>query len=274
MPVTLDNSVSLSTLSPYYQEKISWLQQSLRPHREALMQHPLYESIYDLADLRVFMEHHIFAVWDFMSLLKSLQRHLTCVDVPWTPHGTPANRRLINEIVLEEETDVDPAGNPISHFELYVRAMEECGADVRLIHEFMAGLHQGKSVFAQLENLPVPGHTRDFVSHTFQIINSGQVHRIAAAFTFGREDVIPDMFRCLIGDLNRRYPGTLDTFQYYMDRHIQLDDEVHSPLAMRMVAELCGQDEHKWEECLQEAIACQKMRLHLWDGILASLRRY
>jgi hypothetical protein len=273
MPIALEKTDSLATLLPYQQEKIEWLKQELRPHREAIMQHSLYESIYDLADLRTFMEHHVFAVWDFMSLLKSLQRHLTCIDVPWTPHGDPGNRRLINEIVLDEETDVDPEGKAISHFELYMRAMEECGADTRLMYEFMAGLHQGKSVFTQLEDLPVPGFTQEFVRHTFQVIQSGQPHRIAASFTFGREDVVPGMFRCLIGDMNRRYPGTLDTFQYYMDRHIHLDEEVHSPLAMRMVAELCGTDELKWHECLVEAVACQRLRLKLWDGILTDLRR-
>lgn len=258
---------------PICHERIQWLQSELKPHRDALMEHPLYESIYDLADLRPFMEHHVFAVWDFMSLLKSLQRHLTCVDVPWTPHGNAANRRLINEIVLEEETDIDPEGQPISHFELYVRAMDECGADTQVMKDFIDGLRSGKSVYTLLEKLPVPSHTRDFVKHTFQIIQSGQPHRIAAAFTFGREDVVPDMFRCLIGDMNRRYPGTLDSFQFYMDRHIHLDEEVHSPLAMQMVSELCGNDDQKWEECREEAVACHRMRLHLWDGILEKIQQ-
>ncbi|MBA9078165.1 MULTISPECIES: DUF3050 domain-containing protein [Rufibacter] len=252
---------------PINQKRIQWLQQELRPHREALMQHQLYQNVQTLASLRTFMEHHVFAVWDFMSLLKSLQRHLTCVEVPWTPHGNPGNRRLINEIVLEEETDVDVDGQPISHFELYVRAMEECGADTQVINDFIKGLQQGKAVYTMLENLPVPGNTQDFVKHTFQIIQSGQAHRIAAAFTFGREDVIPDMFRCLISDLGRRYPGTLDTYQYYIERHIHLDDEVHSPLAMQMVSVLCGDDDQKWDECLEEAVACHRMRLRLWDGI-------
>ncbi|WP_192821899.1 DUF3050 domain-containing protein [Rufibacter sp. LB8] len=257
---------------PICVEKIDWLQQELRPHRQALMQHALYQNVAALADLRVFMEHHVFAVWDFMSLLKSLQRHLTCVDVPWTPHGHPANRRLINAIVLEEETDVDVNGEPISHFELYVRAMEECGADTVLIKEFIAGLQNGKAVYTMLEDLPVPGKVQDFVKHTFQTINSGQPHRIAAAFTFGREDVIPGMFRCLISDISQRYPGTLDTYQYYIERHIHLDEEVHSPLAMHMVSVLCGNDDQKWDECREEAIACYRQRLHLWDGILANLQ--
>ncbi|AMM50353.1 hypothetical protein TH61_03005 [Rufibacter sp. DG15C] len=256
---------------PINHEKIQWLQEELKPHREALMQHALYESIQDLNNLRVFMEHHVFAVWDFMSLLKSLQRHLTCVEVPWVPFGNPANRRLINAIVLEEETDIDQDGQPISHFELYTRAMEECGADTSLMLEFLYGLQHGKSVYTQLENLPVPGNTQDFVKHTFQIIQSGQPHRIAAAFTFGREDVIPEMFRHLVSDLSRRYPGTVDTFQYYMDRHIHLDEEMHSPLAMQMVSILCGQDDEKWRQCHEEAVACYRMRLHLWDGVLAAI---
>jgi len=254
------------------QERIQWLKNELKPHRKALMEHSLYENLVDLADLRVFMEHHVFAVWDFMSLLKSLQRHLTCVEVPWVPHSNSGNSRLINEIVLEEETDVDVNGHSISHFELYLRAMEECGANTALMQAFLSGLRQGKAVYTQLENLPVPAPVRQFVQHTFQTIQTGQPHRIAAAFTFGREDVIPGMFRCLIGDMNRRYPGTLDTFQFYIDRHIQLDDEVHSPLAMQMVSVLCGDDDQKWEECRAEAVACHQMRLHLWDGILAQVK--
>ena len=104
-------------------QAIERLQQSLRPLRDQLFNHEVYRSIKTPDDLRTFMEHHVFAVWDFMSLLKALQRHLTGVTIPWLPQGDRNARRLINEIVLDEESDEDGEGGYISHFELYRAAM-------------------------------------------------------------------------------------------------------------------------------------------------------
>ena len=84
--------------------------ESLRPLRQQVVEHPVYRHIETLADVRLLMEHHVFAVWDFMSLLKALQRHLTCVTVPWVPQGDRHSRRLINEIVLAEESDEECGG--------------------------------------------------------------------------------------------------------------------------------------------------------------------
>ncbi|GAB3829051.1 DUF3050 domain-containing protein [Pontibacter rugosus] len=247
--------------------RIEALQQALRDHRQRLLKHNVYQSLETLDDLKLFMEHHVFAVWDFMSLLKALQRDLTCVTLPWVPKGSPTTRRLINEIVLEEETDVDQQGLPISHFELYLRAMAEVGADTAGIEQMQTSISEGKSVNAALDQLRIEPSVKAFVRNTFRIIESGQTHTIAAAFTFGREDLIPDMFRHLIGDLNKRFPGKLDTFIYYLDRHVQLDEEVHTPLALQMVDELCGDDEEKWQEALETSKACIEQRIELWNGI-------
>lgn len=265
-------SVTLIT-SPVQPDPIAELQQALAPAREQLVAHSVYQSLHSLSDLRVFMQHHVFAVWDFMSLLKALQRELTCVDVPWVPRGNPSTRRLINDIVLEEETDVDPEGNPASHFELYLRSMRECGADTAPVERLLAALAQGATVGEALEQAQVPASVREFVLDTFRIINSGQPHAVAAAFTFGREDVIPDMFRHLVHDLRQRFPGHLDTFTYYLDRHIQLDEEVHTPLAQQMVRELCGSDTQRWQESQAVATRCMQARVALWDGIQADLAR-
>ncbi|MCB2408587.1 DUF3050 domain-containing protein [Hymenobacter lucidus] len=248
-------------------DPIRTLQQQLAPAREQLVAHNVYQGIRTLEDLRQFMQYHVFAVWDFMSLLKCLQRDLTCVTVPWVPRGNPATRRLINEIVLEEETDVDQHGQPASHFELYLRAMEECGADTQPIRKLLDALSVGESVEMALLQANVPYAVQQFVLSTFNVINSGKSYAVASAFTFGREDVIPDMFRHLVADLGQRFPGQLETFTYYLNRHIQLDEEVHTPLAEQMVRELCGDNEQKWDEAREVAARCMQARVALWDGI-------
>jgi hypothetical protein len=248
-------------------DPIHTLQQQLAPTRQQLVAHSVYQGIKSLDDLRQFMQYHVFAVWDFMSLLKCLQRDLTCVTVPWVPRGSPATRRLINEIVLEEETDVDQHGQPASHFELYLRAMDECGADTKPIHRLLDALSVGESVEQALLHAGAPYPVQQFVLSTFNVINSGKSHAVAAAFTFGREDVIPDMFRHLVADLGQRFPGQLDTFIYYLNRHIQLDEEVHTPLAEQMVRELCATTAQNWDECYEVAARCMQARVALWDGI-------
>ena len=116
------------------------LRAEIAPIRQQLIDHPVYAQLRDLNDLQVFMEHHIFAVWDFMSLLKSLQRELTCVNVPWVPVGSATTRYLINEIVTGEESDVDEKGVRASHFELYIQAMLQAGCDTSCIDAFLSAL--------------------------------------------------------------------------------------------------------------------------------------
>jgi hypothetical protein len=253
------------------QDFIKELQTQLQPARQRMVDHTLYRRIQSLDDLRTFMEHHVFAVWDFMSLLKALQRDLTCVELPWVPKGNPATRRLINDIVLEEETDLDPEGQPTSHFELYLRAMREAGADTAPAERLLAALAGGASVPAALAAAPAPPAVQEFVKHTFGVIAAGQPHAVAAAFTFGREDVIPDMFRNLVADLGQRFPGQLDTFIYYLNRHIELDEDHHAPLAHQMVRDLCGTDPQRWQQAAEVAQQGMAARVSLWDGIQAAL---
>jgi hypothetical protein len=255
---------SVEALSP-----IETLAARIAPQRARLAAHPLYEKIHTAEQLRTFMESHVFAVWDFMSLLKSLQRRLTCIDVPWQPTQFPESRRFINEIVLGEESDVFE-GRAISHFELYLEAMRESGADLRPISALSAQLSAGSGTF-DLHACGVPEPGRRFVASTFALIRTGGLHQIAAAFTFGREDVIPEMFRGLVRDLNAKLGGQFAKFQWYLERHIEVDGEDHGPLALRMVADLCGGNEALWEEATRAAESALTARLALWDGILARL---
>jgi hypothetical protein len=244
------------------------LQLRLEPLRERLAGHALYGEVRGLDDLRVFMESHVFAVWDFMSLLKSLQRELTCVQVPWAPTPFPASRRFINEIVQGEESDVYDE-RPLSHFEIYLEAMELAGADTSAIRALASypppGLHE-------LRFEGIPDAAREFVEATFRVIREGSPAAQAAAFALGREDAIPAMFRSLVRGLSREADGRLDTFVWYLERHIEVDGDDHGPLALGMVVDLCGEDGKLWDEAAEAAEDALRARIALWDGVLAEIR--
>ena len=245
---------------------IEEIEARIAPLRERLTAHPLYAAIRTQEHLRLFMESHVYAVWDFMSLLKALQQKLTCVSVPWVPTKFPASRRFINEIVLGEESD-EFEGRPVSHFEVYLEAMQECGADTRAAMKLVDAARLG-----QLDLKAAPEAAAKFVATTFELIQTGSVAAQAAAFTFGREDVIPDMFRELVRELNRESSGELSKFVWYLERHIEVDGEDHGPLSLKMVSDLCGDDARLWEEAAGAAEAAIEARLALWDGILEQIR--
>ncbi|REK18361.1 MAG: DUF3050 domain-containing protein [Planctomycetota bacterium] len=247
------------------------IQARLAPTRQSLLEHAIYARIDSLPALRTFMEHHVFAVWDFMSLLKTLQQRLTTVHAPWLP---PENReacRLVNEIVLAEESDEDGQGGYASHFELYLRAMQQCGADTSAVERFVERLHAGSSVPQALDSAKAPGAVVDFVTQTFAVIDSGDLCAIAATFTFGREELLPDLFRQMVRQLSVQADGSLDRFTYYLHRHIDLDDEQHGPMAERLVALLCGIDEANWRRAENAAAGALRSRERLWGGVETAL---
>ena len=141
--------------------------------RTQLLEHPVYTEVTSVHDLRRFMEDHVFAVWDFMSLLKRLQQDLTCTRVPWFPADNARAARLINDIVIGEETDVDPDGSYVSHLDLYLRAMTDVGASTRQFDTFCSLARAGTSVEGGLVRTGVPAHVRAFVAHTMTLAQSG-----------------------------------------------------------------------------------------------------
>jgi hypothetical protein len=249
------------------------LQERLAPLKAALLDHPVYKEIDRIDALRTFMAHHVFAVWDFMSLLKSLQRHHCCVDVPWLPAADGLGSRLVNAIVVAEESDDDGRGGFASHFVLYRRAMVGCGADAWPIDGFIAELRRGSSVTTALDRGEVPECARRFVRRTFAVIDGADPCGIAAAFAFGREDLLPAMFQRMVDELNVEAGGGLDDFVYYLDRHIGLDGDEHGPMAHQILASLCGADESCWHAAERAAVDSLEARKELWDGIHGAIRR-
>lgn len=247
------------------------LRKVLYPLREQLVRHEVYTYIKTIDDLQIFMEHHVFAVWDFMSLLKALQHHLTCVTLPWIPRNNLLSRRFINEIVLEEESDKDFNNGFISHFELYKAAMIQCGANTSVIDKFLKSIQTGEDIVTALRIANAPKAAQTFVKTTWKIIQSGSVPSIAAAFTLGREELIPDMFRTLVNNIQKKFQGKLNIFESYLERHIHLDEDYHTPMALQMLEEVCNADNIKWEEAEEAAYNTLNARIHLWKGVIEEI---
>lgn len=243
---------------------------ALKSAQDQLNNHPIYKAVKTSEDLRVFMEHHAFSVWDFMSLIKCLQAELAPTQFPWAPVGDPLVRRFINELVLEEETDQgipESAETPefISHYELYTHAMEEVGASPDVIRTFVSKAYDG-GITAAFDLNIAPAASAAFTRRTFDFINSGKPHVVAAALALGREHVIPGMFRSLLDQIGIDEKSA-PAFHYYLKRHIHLDQDFHGPLSLRMVEFFIQDDAEKQNEAVEAAISAITARVQFWDGV-------
>ena len=210
------------------------------------------------------MESHVFAVWDFMTILKTLQKRLTCTETPWMPPRDPHASRLINEIVLEEESDQTSDGRYMSHFDLYRGAMAEIGADLSQINRFMSLLGSGKSVAQALKPLAIPSSTKTFVLDTMKIQHAS-THEVVACFLMGRESVIPDMFRRFLQTLDEGEQARYPLMRTYLERHIDLDEDSHAPMGRELMKRICGTDNLKWTQAVD--VTCHSLRMRSFCGM-------
>ena len=251
---------------------IETINHSIQTQKEALLQHPLYTKVQTIEDLQRFLESHVYAVWDFMSLLKALQSKLTCTTTPWFPTINTETRYLINEIVLAEESDLTLDGRRQSHYEMYLEAMQDCGANTSDIEQFLANIRSLHNIFVAIKTSDLHPNIKAFLDFTFRVIEEGKAHEIAAAFTFGREDLIPSMFTAILKNFQANFPETdLRKLIYYFERHIELDADEHGPMAMQMITELCGTDTQKWKEVEAVSILALEKRIGLWNAIEESI---
>lgn len=247
---------------------IQHINTSIKTQKSALLQHSLYNKVKTIEDLHTFLESHVYAVWDFMSLLKALQSRLTCTTTPWFATKNPETRYLINEIVLAEETDLTLDGRRQSHYEMYIEAMEACGADTSKIESFLSEIQSLQNIFVAIKKSDLHPNIKAFLDFTFRVIEEGKPHEIAAAFTFGREDLIPSMFHAILKNFQEQFPETdLSKLIYYFERHIELDADEHGPMAMQMITELCEEDPQKWKEVEEVSILALEKRIDLWNAI-------
>lgn len=236
-------------------EKINLLHKNLQSHE-------IYNQIKTSEHVKEFMKWHVFAVWDFMSLLKGLQKEITCVSLPWRPSPYPKDLvRFINEIVLGEESDIDGKGGYVDHFTMYLDAMNDVGADLYPIQNFLE----------TMDYEILPGPIKDFVSYNIELAKSDNLHQIASAFFFGRENLIPDIFDPLVKGLK---DNQLDcpNLLFYLERHIELDGDEHGELAGKCFDLLCDGDERKVEEGIEAAIYSLELREKMWSFILGQIQ--
>lgn len=236
----------------------------IQQHKSLLENHSLLvtNTIQSVEDLRIFMKYHVFAVWDFMSLLKTLQHATVPTSQLWLPtQGTRSDiARTINEIVLCEETDISPDGtSSISHFDLYLQAMFEVDADTIPIREYLSkvekqGVHWG-----------APEIVSEFIETTFKAIRRGP-HCAAASFCYGRETVIPSMFKRILTQIQLSETEA-PKFHYYLERHIQVDGEEHGSMSENLVNYFCKNDPILIHEAEQAAIEAIQARIQLFNKI-------
>ena len=251
---------------------INYIENKIKPLRDKLLNHRLYSRINKIEDLQAFTENHIYAVWDFMSLLKALQINLTCTKTPWGPNKNSQTAYLINEIVLAEETDVNQEGDRKSHYELYLDAMEDIGASTKKSTDLITKMINSDDIFKTIDNLEIHPNIKEFLKFTFSVIDEGEPHKIAAIFTFGRENLIPNMFNEILHEFQKNITEIdISKLIYYFERHIELDEDEHGPMALEMVSELAKNDKSKWQEIEDISITALKKRILLWDAIYDQL---
>ena len=250
--------------SVFFDEDLNYL-------RKSLVEHPIYDSMENLNDIKKFMEVHVYAVWDFMSLVKNLQMNLTCINTPWIPSENSLTARLINEIVWGEETDIDKNGIAKSHFEMYLDSLNEIGANTKKIKLLISLVKQGKDIFEIIKSFDISAEIKDFLNFTFSVIKENKVHVTAAVFTFGREDLIPNMFIEIVRKIKTENKS-VESLIYYLERHIEMDVDHHGPMAMNMVTTLCENNDNKILEALNASKLALKKRIRLWDHIYEQIK--
>jgi hypothetical protein len=223
----------------------------------------------NISSIKIFMEHHVYAVWDFMSILKSLQNQICPSEYPWKPNKYSKNgiSRLINEIVLAEESDEITNNKFMSHFDLYIQAMSEVGADTSKINKLINSDLKADSNFSSFD---IPKCSKDFVGLTYKMLLMNKLHITAALFTYGRETTLPKMFDNILRIIKN--VQSTEKLSIYLNRHIDIDSSRHGPLSLKLYEISINNDSKKQHEALDAAILSLDSRMKLWTGILTAIK--
>ena len=258
------NDKSLAKGQFSLEDNEGFLLEEIAELRHQLLNHPIYSLVSNRRSLQIFMQAHVFAVWDFMTLLKTLQNELTGMSWPWVPAENTEAARLINEIVLCEESDELGPQEYMTHYELYLNAMAEVGANTEPMERFVQRLREGKNVLLALNGNDIPECVFHFVQQTLEF-SRRRPHEQAAAFLFGREEIIPDMFEKILEEVESTEDVSCGFFRRYLERHIEVDGGEHSVMGLQLLRSLCGEDTKKWRQATVIAKQAIGARIDFWS---------
>jgi len=242
--------------------------ETINPHIQSIKNHGVFKKINSIENLKIFMEYHVFAVWDFMCLLKELHRSIVCVSSPWFPPKDALSANLISNILVEEEGDLTEDNETYqSHFDIYLRAMDQVQADKGVLQHFMSLLKSGISYESAIDQANLKPSISDFIKTTFSFFNL-ETHQIASTFVFGREGITSEMFSNLVLNLKQKInTDNLDILIFYCERHIELDENKHFPMGLKMLENLAGDSHEKWQEIKNAAILALDARIRFLTSI-------
>ncbi len=232
--------------------------------------HKLFCTRLNIQQVRYFMESHIFSVWGFMSILKSIQFNLSTTTLPWTPTDNTRNglTNFINEIVLSEESDYIEGIGYTSHFEIYLDAMKEINADTSQILLLLKNIKDDGYIYEHVNRLNILDEVKAFIKFDMETSISGNLPKLVGSFTLGREKVIPNMFEHIILSVND--VASTSKFITYLNRHIEVDGDRHGPLSSELLEKICSSDQDMLLS-YQFGIKSLKLRLKIWDKISEDL---
>ena len=257
------------------EDYIKQIDSALSTLRNKLKTHPMYSEMKLEENVITFMNTHVFCVWDFMNLVKRLQIYFTSVQVPWRPTLDVQKRflrRLTNEIVLEEETD-ELDGKFISHFSYYIDSIRQVQGGVisDKLTRFIEDISNEEISYNDIVNREyLPNGVRKFLQSTANTAVHENIIIVAAAFTFGREVMLPEIFTSILKESGIANQPRLSMFVNYLDRHIELDGDYHGYLSKKMVLKLVS-NQAEWDLVIETAKMALESRLALWDDIYKHL---
>ncbi|MBX3356513.1 MAG: DUF3050 domain-containing protein [Phycisphaeraceae bacterium] len=243
---------------------------SLVAEADRVANHHVYSMVVDLESARAFMEHHVWCVWDFMMLAKSVQVGLGCYELLWVPPADTDAVAAINAIIADEEADIGPDGLKHSHFEIYLGAMKEAGASTRSIDAFLSRLRITRDLIPSMLDVGATPPAVRFVQATYKSA-TGPIHARVAALCLAREELVPRLLSTLLTNLPN--DSCLSMFRWYIERHIQVDSATHGPLSATLYSNTVRNDAVVEREALESAIEAIRARGQFLDSIADALAR-